>query len=35
MEDETAFEPWHKDGYGLVVTGDALTVIFKEGNMKL
>jgi hypothetical protein len=26
---ETFFEPWHKDGYGLVLTGDALALIFK------
>ena len=25
----------HEFGYGLIVTGDALTVIFKESNLEL
>ena len=31
---EAFFEPWHKDGYGLVITGDALTIIFKSSHSK-
>jgi len=34
LDDFSVFEPPHPDGYGLVITGDALTVIFKETNKK-
>jgi hypothetical protein len=30
LQDLSIFEPYHKEGYGLVITGDALTIIFKE-----
>jgi hypothetical protein len=34
LQDMTIFQPLHKDGYGLVITGDALSVIFKAQNSR-